>query len=195
VSRRKLRPEELDLWRQVARTTDRLHPENPRPRKQFIDHTDNAEEDAPRPVPKFRIGEAQESRSERKDVLPGLPDRIATAPVYMDRKAFDRLRRGKLKPEARIDLHGMTQEQAQPALTAFIMTSHARGRRLVLVITGKGRRSEEEGPIPVWHGILRNAVPAWLRAPPLSRIVLQVTEAHARHGGIGAYYVYLRRKR
>ncbi len=57
----------------------------------------------------------------------------------MDRKSFGKLKRGKLPPEARIDLHGMTLDQAHPALTRFILDSHAKQRRLVLVITGKGK--------------------------------------------------------
>jgi DNA-nicking Smr family endonuclease len=113
----------------------------------------------------------------------------------MDRKAFDRLRRGKLKPEARLDLHGMTLDQARPALTRFLMSSHAQGRRLVLVITGKGKSADDAGPIPARRGLLRHNVPAWLQQPPLAQIVLQVTQAHLRHGGSGALYVYLRRHR
>ena len=113
----------------------------------------------------------------------------------MDRKTFGRMTRGKLLPEARIDLHGMTVAAAHPALTAFILRSQAEGRRLVLVITGKGKRSEDSGPIPVRSGVLRHQVPHWLETPPLRQVVLQVTPAHRRHGGDGAFYVYLRRRR
>ncbi len=113
----------------------------------------------------------------------------------MDRKSFTNLKRGKLKPEARIDLHGLTLAQAHPALNRFILDSHAQGRRLVLVITGKGKTERDNGPIPVRRGILRHQVPHWLDTPPLSQVVLQVAEAHLKHGGEGAYYVYLRRHR
>ena len=91
----------------------------------------------------------------------------------------------------------MTLSQAQPALTAFIMASYAIDRRLVLVITGKGQKKsvEDVGPIPEQPGILRRNVPHWLQVPPLAQLVLQVSEAHGRHGGGGAYYVYLRRRR
>lgn len=93
----------------------------------------------------------------------------------MDRKAFDQMRRGKLKPEARIDLHGMTLDHAHPALTRFILSSQASGRRLVLVITGKGKARDEGGPIPVRFGVLRHQVPQWLTMAPLSQAVLQIT--------------------
>lgn len=116
-------------------------------------------------------------------------------PLNMDRKAFGKLKRGKLAPEARIDLHGMTVDRAHGALQGFIFRAHGQGKRLVLVITGKGKRSDEDGPMPVRQGVLRHNVPHWLSIPPLSGLVMQVTNAHNRHGGGGAYYVYLRRPR
>ena len=67
--------------------------------------------------------------------------------------------------------------------------------RHVLVITGKGKRGLDDGPIPQRQGVLRHQVPHWLRLPPLGAAVMQVTEAHLKHGGSGAYYVYLRRGR
>ncbi|WP_306372448.1 Smr/MutS family protein [Pseudoruegeria aquimaris] len=129
------------------------------------------------------------------DLQPTLSRRLAQAPLAMDQKAYARLRRGKLEPERRIDLHGMTLSQAHPALTQFILSSQARGLRLVLVITGKGKPGEDEGPIPRPRGVLKHHVPQWLRVAPLSALILQVTEAHAKHGGSGAYYVYLKRHR
>lgn len=195
MSRRKLRPEELRQWQSVARTADRLHPERAPTITPFHDPAPSPRNDAPQPVEKFQIGQAAKDRTGSHDVLPGVTDRLASAPVHMDKKAFHRLKRGKLRPEARIDLHGMTLDQAQPALTGFIMSAQARDRRLVLVISGKGRRGEDPGPIPARHGVLRHAVPVWLKTPPLSRIVLQISQAHLRHGGGGAYYVYLRRRR
>ena len=112
----------------------------------------------------------------------------------MDRRRFDKLRRGRLEPEARIDLHGMTSERAHAALTDFILAAHARDLRLVLVITGKGQ-ADDTPHQPRRHGILRHSLPHWLAAPPLTGRILQVATAHQRHGGAGAFYVYLRRRR
>ena len=89
----------------------------------------------------------------------------------------------------------MTLSQAHPVLMRFILDAHASGKRLVLVITGKGKDRDEGGPIPVRRGILRHQVPGWLHAPPLGALVLEIREAHLRHGGGGAYYVYLRKGR
>ncbi|MEO0932076.1 MAG: Smr/MutS family protein, partial [Pseudomonadota bacterium] len=121
--------------------------------------------------------------------------RLTGAPVNMDRKSFGKMKRGKLKPEARLDLHGMTLAEAHPALVSFILGSQSMGRRLVLVITGKGKDRDEGGPIPTRLGVLRHQVPQWLALSPLAGVVLQVTPAHLKHGGHGAYYVYLRRNR
>lgn len=195
MTRRRLRPDEVELWRQIAATTDRLHPEIP-----------HADELTPRPKPKphkpakprlpeFSLGQSARTSTAAHDLKPSLVDRLGTAPVSMDTKAFGRMKRGKLVPEARIDLHGMTIDRAHPTLTAFILRAQASGKRLVLVITGKGRDRDEGGPIPVPRGILKHQVPNWLSMPPLAQAVLQITEAHVSHGGTGAYYVYLRRHR
>lgn len=128
------------------------------------------------------------------DLAPDPHAALDRAHPHMDRRRFDTLRRGRMDPEARLDLHGMTAERAHGALTSFILGAHATGLRLVLVITGKGRAPEQEF-FSQRHGILRHNVPHWLAAPPLGVRVLQVAPAHRKHGGGGAYYVYLRRQR
>ena len=145
--------------------------------------------------PVFRMGERARTAPPRHDLAPALPDVIGAAPVAMDRKAFHRLKAGKLRPEAKLDLHGLTLDRAHPRLIDFVQRNHARGNRLLLVVTGKGKRRDEGGPIPTPFGVLRQQVPQWLRMPPLGPLVLQVAQAHRSHGGAGAYYVYLRRGR
>jgi len=95
----------------------------------------------------------------------------------MDAKSFGKMTRGKLRPEGRIDLHGMTMAEAHPALQDFILGSAQLQRRLVLVITGKGKSKPDHGPIPERHGVLRHNVPIWLRQSPLSAVILEVTPA------------------
>ena len=112
----------------------------------------------------------------------------------MDAGTHAKMTRGKLVPEARIDLHGMTLAEAHPELIRFILNAQSQGLRLVLVITGKGKRRDDSGPIPQRMGALRHQVPHWLHLPPLGPAVLQISEAHLKHGGSGAYYVYLRRR-
>ncbi|NIY96604.1 Smr/MutS family protein, partial [Salipiger sp. HF18] len=80
-------------------------------------------------------------------------------------------------------------------LVRFILMSVTRGLRLVLVITGKGLREDPHDPMPRRRGVLKTQVPQWLRMPGVSHAVLQITEAHGKHGGSGAYYVYLKKRR
>jgi len=197
VSRRRVRPDELDLWHQVARTAQRMRPEEPRSDDRAPEPMIRNPRNAPvqARLEDFQIGATSGRPSPAHDVLPAISERLATAPVSMDKKAFQRMKRGKLVPEGKIDLHGMTMDRAHPALMGFILRSHAAGLRLVLVVTGKGKDRDTGGPIPVRHGVLRHNVPHWLRMPPLAPLVLQITEAHLKHGGGGAYYVYLRRQR
>lgn len=109
----------------------------------------------------------------------------------------DRLMRGKLEPELSIDLHGLTQALAHHRLHASLARAHQQGKRLVLVITGKGKPAKEYGAS--WalsaHGVLKEMVPRWLGEPKFASFVAMVRPAHLRHGGVGALYVYLRKNR
>ena len=147
------------------------------------------------PAQPFRIGQSASTRPAPDAPAPTVRDELAGAPLAMDKRTHRAMSRGRLTPEGRLDLHGMTLAEAEPALRGFVLASHAAGRRLVLVITGKGGRAREEWPIPVSPGALRRQVPVWLHRPPLAALVQQVAPAHRRHGGDGALYVYLRRRR
>jgi DNA-nicking Smr family endonuclease len=189
--RRTLRPEETELWHAVVRNAHPMHPRKAEPTPQIMAPV-APKADAPRPVfDTFRIGER--SRPNQDMALP-IAGALRAAPIQMDAKAFGKMTRGKLLPEARIDLHGMTLAEAHPDLIRFILNAQSDGLRLVLVITGKGKRGDDTGPIPQRMGVLRHQVPIWLRQAPLGPTILQVAEAHLRHGGSGAYYVYLRRR-
>ncbi|HEX2580658.1 MAG TPA: Smr/MutS family protein [Dongiaceae bacterium] len=96
------------------------------------------------------------------------------------------LRRGAVALARRLDLHGLTQNEAHDALSKFIRTAHAEGARTLLVITGKGART---------GGILRSQVPRWLNEPALRPLILAIQESAPRHGGAGALYILLRKKR
>jgi DNA-nicking Smr family endonuclease len=122
----------------------------------------------------------------RKDALPDLSHGAAPG---VDKRTALRLKRGQLTIERRIDLHGLTQEEAHRALVAFVHGAAEAGRRCVLVITGKGGRGDGE------VGVLRAAVPEWLNGPELRRDVLAFSHAAAKDGGAGALYVLLRRRR
>ena len=196
MKRRRLRPDEEELWRKVVSNAERLHPEKPlRPQDFVTTPTTQPRKKATfEAIPKSLTIQPSVPKTSTR-LCPSIAEQVGRLPVQMYRKAFDQLKRGKLRPEGKLDLHGMTLERAHPALTRFILNAQSQGKRLVLVVTGKGKQRDDGGPIPVRSGVLRHQVPQWLSMPPLSPAVLQVTQAHLRHGGGGAYYVYLRKLR
>lgn len=193
MPRRKLKSHELELWQQIAKSATPLKlPKNvntvAKPQSKIAEVENDQFQ-----LNRFEIGEKATQKSVQNDLKPSISTALDSAPVQMDYKSFKKMKRGKSTPEATFDLHGMTVAQAHSALIHFLMTSYTRNMRLVLVITGKGKFQKDTGPIPRQVGILRHQVPQWLRMPPLRDKVLQVTEAHGKHGGSGAYYVYLRK--
>lgn len=102
-----------------------------------------------------------------------------------------RVRRGKLEIAARLDLHGFGQDKAEAALGLFLRREVEAGARVVLVVTGRGMRLSADGERK--PGVLKQRLPEWLAAPGLRSIVSGYAEAHASHGGEGAFYVFLRR--
>ncbi|MEI4485415.1 Smr/MutS family protein [Frigidibacter sp. MR17.14] len=193
--RKGLSEEDRALWDHVAKSVHKtkaepLAPPPPEPEPPFV-----APKPSKRLIDAFRLGEKAAGALPRHDLAPGPAARLAAQPVQMDAGQHRKMVRGRLAPEARIDLHGMTLSEAHPELIRFILNAHADGLRLVLVITGKGKFRDEPGPIPRRVGALRHQVPQWLQMMPLGAVVLQVSGAHLKHGGEGAYYVYLRRTR
>ena len=107
----------------------------------------------------------------------------------VDRRTATRFRRGLMPMDAKLDLHGHTRESGRQALTGFLRAHRAAGRRCVLVVTGKGLKDD-------WSvGALRQALPGWLNAPDLRRLILAYCQAQPHHGGSGAVYILLRRER
>lgn len=123
------------------------------------------------------------------------PAAVVTTPPLpgLERKARLALRRGSLKVEARIDLHGLYQAEAHGALVGFLMRCRSAGHAHVLVVTGKGGGAGYDEAFSE-RGVLRRQVPHWLRSPELRSIVIGFEEAARHHGGAGALYVRLRRR-
>jgi DNA-nicking Smr family endonuclease len=120
----------------------------------------------------------------------------------VDRQSTEALRKGELRIEDRIDLHGRTQIQAHAALSRFLTQCQAAGLRCVLVVTGKGeqRIDDPDPPRPSppgenRRGILREMLPRWLNEPANRDRILMMSPARPKDGGAGAFYVLLRRSR
>ncbi len=193
--RRDLTPEDRDLWGRVVKTTRPLKSTATiSPKPEILSEDPLRARKSTEPT-RAALRPSPTTPPPGHDLAKPLSEALAGAPVKMDKRQFHRMSRGRLVPEARIDLHGMTLGQAHGALNSFILRAHANGLRLVLVITGKGKNVSDDGPIPRRPGALKQDVPQWLRMAPLGQLVLEIREAHIRHGGAGAYYVYLRRAR
>lgn len=125
----------------------------------------------------------------------------APGPKGLGQTALRRVRSGRTAIEARLDLHGMRQSEAHSALVRFLHASQQKGRRWVLVITGKGTRralsQDDDGfDNDEWRtepGVLRRSVPRWLQEPDLRPLVIGYQNAAPQHGGEGALYIHLRR--
>lgn len=142
-------------------------------------------------VPKKTAGGGTEPQrvATQKAAAATAPAKPGPALAPLEARSRRRLARGLTEVDARIDLHGMRQERAFIQLRAFLRQAQARGHRVVLVVTGKGRASEEG------RGVLYRSVPAWLASPDLRHLVVGFEEAGRRHGGAGALYVRVRRRR
>jgi DNA-nicking Smr family endonuclease len=181
-----LKDEDLALWQQVTRDAKPLAKRAPPPKRAPAPEapaatTEPKAKKQPRPA---RVLPRPRPVAPAKRAEPALEHGRAAG---VDRRSAERLKRGQLPVEARLDLHGHSQDQAHAALDHFLRDSQARGLRCVLVITGKGTTKET-------GGVLRAQVPRWLNEPANRARVLAFDYAH-KHGGLGALYVMLRRKK
>jgi DNA-nicking Smr family endonuclease len=115
-----------------------------------------------------------------------------------ERRKARQIAAGKIEVDASIDLHGHTQREAREELRAFLRRAHAQGKRMVLVVTGKGGSEEAADGFGNMlgqrqRGVLRRSVPHWLEEADLRPVVMSYTAAGLRHGGAGALYVQLRK--
>jgi DNA-nicking Smr family endonuclease len=106
----------------------------------------------------------------------------------LERPVKRKIAKERISLEARIDLHGMFQDEAHALLYGFIQRAFDRGLRHVLVITGKGASMGSEG-------VLKRAVPMWFGKPEFRHLISSWETAAQNHGGEGALYVRLARSR
>ncbi|MFS2316466.1 Smr/MutS family protein [Maricaulis sp. D1M11] len=186
--KRDLDPEEKSLWNRIARSVNPLR--KPRARLQNLNR-DGAETAGEADIPKTKPAMTLKPPDPAVHRKPGVP---------VDRGSEKKMRRGQVEIDSRIDLHGMTQAQARPALEGFLRAAHGRGEKTVLVITGKGLTLDKDEDLAAfWEkreapGVLKRRLPEWLRSPQMTGIVSGFAQAHLRHGGSGAFYVTLRRR-
>jgi DNA-nicking Smr family endonuclease len=180
--RRILSGDEASLWEAVARSIKPLR--QPRPRLEPKVNTVVAE----RPAEKKPLRIMVEELFVGVGALPP-PQQSKPALSPIDRRTKQKLRRGREQIDARLDLHGMTQDQAHYALSRFLRNAQSDGMKFVIVVTGKGLRGASGSE----RGVLRREVPRWLGMPEFRDVVVGFEVASIAHGGEGALYVRVRR--
>jgi DNA-nicking Smr family endonuclease len=165
--------EDRILWSKVADTTAPL---KGRPREPASAPQSSAAEPSPPPPPPLAA-----AKHSPPQVRQPIVSRTIDAPVR------EKLAKGRVELGGRVDLHGMTQDEAYFLLLGFLRTAHERGLRYVLVITGKGSSSAGDG-------VLRRTVPGWFATAPFRSFVSGFDEAARKHGGGGALYVRVRKR-
>lgn len=167
MTHRRLSPEEARAWARVAATVKPIG-------QRAADFED--------------LAAVMEAGGQQADVPPAGRSKQADAPRTTappaELRGNKKVRRGKLSIAASFDLHGHTQASAARDLPAFLEDQQTKGTRCVRVITGKGRQGQ---------GVLRRNFLFWLESPAARRLVSGYAEAHPKHGGAGAFYVFLRR--
>ena len=113
----------------------------------------------------------------------------------IDNSTLTKFKREEFKPEAVLDLHGTTENQAFEKVEDFIAKCYNRGMRCIIIVTGKGLPHSEDDDIFATKGILKKSVPQWLNLPHLRSAILIYKHPSAKLGGNGALYILLRRKR
>jgi DNA-nicking Smr family endonuclease len=169
---RRLNPEERKLWGEITRSVAPLR------------------QVPAEPMSSEAAGKAAPSSRAAARAAPAV-GKPAPRLESFDRRLKQRLARGSEPLDGRIDLHGKTQTQAYAALLAFLRRAQEDGAKFVLVITGKGRAHDELSE----RGVLKRQVPQWLSLPEFRGYVSGVEDAHVGHGGAGALYVRVRRRR
>ena len=179
--RRTLSPDEVRVWRAVAGSV------TPLPGRALPEDEEAPPDPAPSPSPPPRPLLPPLTRPAAPPVPRVLPPLSAGNAPGLDKRSAERMKRGEMEIDGRLDLHGMTQDTAHAALVGFVSRAYESGRRCLLVITGKGYR---EGT-----GVLRANVPRWLNQSPCRERILGFSPARPQHGGEGALYVLIKRRR
>lgn len=191
---RALSSAEVALWAHVARQVRPISGQ----RRAAMDEMMKALVSEPPPSDAPSAVKASAKPAGKNGAVQLPPAKPAQQPLGpLERKVRTQLKRGIQPIEGVIDLHGLRQDEAQNALTAFLYRRQQQGAKLVLVVTGKGSagassHSDFHGDE---RGVLRRMVPHWLHLPTLRPLIAGYDEADQRHGGSGALYIRLRKLR
>ena len=164
---RRLKNNEKTLWNKVARTVS--------PRRRNHGHK------SAKPYPP--VASNQEEFANLLRLPPQNDHKAFKIKPEIELNRDKKTRRGQIAIEATIDLHDMTQVKAFQVLQNAIISASNRNHSCILVITGKGLSGA---------GILRQSLPRWVNDPALRPLIASYAQAHIRHGGSGAWYIFIK---
>lgn len=193
--KRALTAEETTLWNKVIKQVETVESMPPLTIQHPPKPVKLAKPEPSIDVSRYKLGVKHATKPAQTHHTPSFNERAQKTSPNMDRRSFQRLLKGRLEIDATLDLHGLTADQARMQLQIFVSNAHRMQNRLILVITGKGNTKWVDEFNRPKSGVLKTGVPDWLKNGPKSNLVLQVMQAHDKHGGGGAFYVYLRRRR
>lgn len=186
---------EAELWAKVAATVKPLHPAKAKASPQ-------AAEKPPKAVPASAVHAPPKPRAQAKPLAaPGTPPALAQRqPRTLDRHGLDaswerKLAKAAVVPDFTLDLHGHTLDAAHSRLEHGLAQAIAQGARVLLLITGRARPSDDHASRGERRGAIRAKVLDWLAAGSYAHRIAAVRQAHPRHGGAGALYIVLKRAR
>ena len=187
---RRLDPDESALWKKVAATVKPLAKA-----KAPLAPVSPPTVKPPKPTLRSTAVPAAAPRTPTKLPPPRRTHQAATLDGHWDR----RLRKGLVRPDLSIDLHGHTLVSAQALLDEAIGRGLMRGARVLLVVAGRLRPGADRLPQmhgdPRPRGAIRASLPDWIAYSPHADQIVALRPAHISHGGAGAVYVILRRTR
>ena len=109
------------------------------------------------------------------------------------------IKKGSINIDKKIDFHGRTLIESEETFTSTIFEHYNSGHRCLLFVTGKGlfksKNIENKEQPKLYHGVIRSAFIQWVKSNKFSKHILSFEQASIEHGGDGAFYVYLRKKR
>jgi len=194
-------PEDLALWHHTAQSVRPLKrakarvPEVGVPSEAKTKPHPAPIKPSPPSRPQKQTSKTAQSTPPPRAALPKAPPPL----VPIERRKARRIARGHVEIDARLDLHGLRQADAERRLRTFLLRARADGLRTVLIITGKGGARDGDKSLASSdrseRGVLKRSVPLWLEAPELRDCVAGIAPAHVRHGGSGALYIHLRKAR
>jgi DNA-nicking Smr family endonuclease len=194
--KRTLTADEVSLWSFVTRHVEPIRQKNIKPELPLpaaSEPLQPSKAEPPLPVSKAEKNARPMPPPAAKPFIPSPPPLPPLAPI--ERRLRQRLTRGDHPVDSVIDLHGKRQDEAHEALRRFIVGAQAMGYSVILVVTGKGASGSDLSGLPDERGVLRRIVPHWLRMPDMRPFVIGFETAAQHHGGAGALYVRIRRKR